>query len=257
MFPALPSLAVMDRLLAAACDHGEELMQSARRTDTGDSWASPDIPAHQDLTGLSHGASGPALALGELAKATGITAFRVGAERALRYERSCFDPGAGNWPDFRKSRPDGFESATFATLWCHGATGIGLTRLRLAEALGDAASSDEGHRAMKTVEGAVERALTVPDTKWCLCHGIAGNADALLTAGRSIGSAVYVEIARRVGRAGAERIGRWIESGATEIPLGLMTGLAGAGLFYLRLHDESVPSVLMPRREDWISPVCV
>jgi lantibiotic modifying enzyme len=232
-----------DELTAAAAAHGRALMRTARRSDEGDSWASPNIPAERDLTGLSHGASGPAWALGELAAATGEPSFREGAHRALQYERTLFDPAAGNWPDFRTNRPSGFEVAPFATLWCHGATGIGLARLRLSELLDDPLCEKEARLAMLAVEKAVKRALDTPGVDWSLCHGITGNADALLTAGRSTESASYLELARAVGRAGAARLERWIHPGAAEIPIGLMTGLAGIGLFHLRLCDDGVPSV--------------
>jgi hypothetical protein len=31
-----------------------------------------------------------------------------------------------------------------------------------------------------------------------------------------------------------------------------MVGLAGTALFYLRLHDPSIPSLLLPRPDEWI-----
>jgi hypothetical protein len=67
-----------------------------------------------------------------------------------------------------------------------------------------------------------------------------GNADVLALIGRHDDR----ELVEQVGLFGAER---FEAEGPTY--LGLMTGLAGIGHFYLRLHDESVPSPL------WISPV--
>ena len=233
-----------DELVAAARAHGEALIKTARRTDEGDSWESPDIPAERDLTGLSHGASGPAWALGELAAATGERVFREGAGRALQYETACFDPIAGNWPDFR-TRSDGFDPAPSATLWCHGATGIGLARLRLAELLEDPSCARDARLAMSAVKKAVKRALPDPRVDWSLCHGITGNADALLTAARSSESAAYLHIARCVGKAASARLERWIGAGANGTPIGMMSGLAGIGLFCLRLCDDRIPSVQM------------
>ncbi|MGH9119902.1 MAG: lanthionine synthetase LanC family protein [Acidimicrobiales bacterium] len=237
-----------DRLLTLAAEIGADLMGRAHRTGRGDSWPAPRIKATHDLTGLSHGAAGPALALAELSVATGSREFRRGAERAVAYERSWYDPSSGNWPDFRADRPEGAEPASCATLWCHGATGIGLTRLRLAAVFDDASMAAEARQAMTTVRSAVERSLRASGPSWCLCHGLAGNADALLHAGSVSNdpvAAACLETANAVGRAGTKRIRSWTTPGADGLPFGLMTGLAGIGLFLLRLCDPTIPSPLL------------
>lgn len=231
-----------EALLRVAADVGTGLMATANRTGAADSWASADIPAEQDLTGLSHGAAGPAWALAELAHATGRAEFRSGSARALAYERSCFDPVAVNWPDFRSERRANSTPSGFSTVWCHGATGIGLTRSRIAELLDDRESAMEATHAIKTVRAAVERSLARPDPSWGLCHGLAGNADALLQMSAIVGSEADRELAREVAAAGAASMNAW---DAADQPLGLMTGIAGIGAFYLRLLDPAIPSVLL------------
>jgi hypothetical protein len=59
----------------------------------------------RNLTGFSHGAPGMGWELVELWRATGEARFRAAGEEAFRYERSCFDPQARNWPDFREDAP--------------------------------------------------------------------------------------------------------------------------------------------------------
>ena len=49
-----------------------------------------------------HGASGVALALFELAAATGELRFREAAERGFEYEQQYFSSRHNNWPDFRE-----------------------------------------------------------------------------------------------------------------------------------------------------------
>jgi len=91
--------------------------------------------------------------------------------------------------------------------------------------------------ALNTTRTAI--ASFVPGTDFCLCHGVAGNADILQLVDR-------VEDRTLVERAAAfvmEKLGAFAER-----PPGLMTGWAGAGQFYLRLVDASVPSPL------WIGP---
>ncbi len=229
-------------LLKVAADVGTRLMATANRTGAADSWTSAQIPADQDLTGLSHGAAGPAWALAELAHASGRVEFRSGSERARAYERSCFDPVAVNWPDFRKDRRANSTSSGFSTVWCHGATGIGLTRSRIAQLLDDQESAMEAAQAIGTVRAAIERSLARADPSWGLCHGLAGNADALLQMAPDVGSGADRELAHEVGMAASA--GR-NDCGAADQPLGLMTGIAGIGAFYLRLLDLANPSALL------------
>jgi lantibiotic modifying enzyme len=96
----------------------------------------------------------------------------------------------------------------------------------------------ERDTALETTRAALIKDLEVK-TDFCLCHGMAGNADILTL----IGQDEDRELAEQIGHLNAERI----EAG-DPLELGLMTGLSGLGHFYLRLHDRSVPSPL------WISP---
>jgi lantibiotic modifying enzyme len=97
------------------------------------------------------------------------------------------------------------------------------------------------------------------DADLSLCHGIAGNAEVLAaghgvltreeTAGAEPRSSEPAGLLERAARACGHRISRrrvgW-EEDPDDQP-GLMLGLAGVGLFLLRLHDPSVPSPLLLR----------
>ena len=77
---------------------------------------------NRDLTGLSHGASGVALALFELAAATGELRFREAAERGFEYEQQYFSSRHNNWPDFRELMLNTPEAQwNYSLTWCHGA----------------------------------------------------------------------------------------------------------------------------------------
>jgi lantibiotic modifying enzyme len=141
--------------------------------------------------------------------------------------------------------------------WCHGATGIGFSRLGLL-ALGN-------HRAGAGAGGArnagagrladdigIAVAATLADgfgRDHSLCHGDLGSLDFLLSAARRLGDREILERTYRLAAgvlssiaAGGWRFG--VASGAE--PPGLMVGLAGIGYGLLRLAlPEQVPSVLL------------
>jgi len=230
------------RWIECAAAHGDLLVAEAVRADNGWSWKT--IAGSRNLTGLSHGTAGIGWALIELGKATGEARFREAGIEAFRYERNCFNQSARNWPDFRHDPP------TFPVLWCHGAGGIGFSRLRAWQILGDEESLAEARAALATVSDAL------PSTGgFCLCHGVAGNADLLLYGAQVLGEERWRAIAETAARQGIERYERrsvpWPGGlpGQNELP-GLMLGLAGIAYFYLRLADPAVPTVLLAGLSD-------
>lgn len=239
-------------LLEAARRHGLRLIERAKRSERGWSWS--DMPAQtQGLCGLSHGAAGIAWALLALHRATGEAAFLAASSEAMRYERSWFNGSEQNWPDLRSlydpTLGDG-KRLTYMSAWCHGAPGIGLARLASHALTHDQQQLAEVHSALRTTAAGLQLALTTGQGNFSLCHGLAGNAELLLDAGRALGEAAHIELAQQVGRLGAARHGHteapWPCGvlGGGETP-SLMLGLAGIGHFYLRLHDARLPSVLL------------
>jgi lantibiotic modifying enzyme len=255
---AIPALLELGRrhgdrsLERAAAAHGDFLLDRARRGEEGWSWHTLDSPVVRDLTGYSHGAAGIGLALAELAAATGDARYGEGADGAFRYEAAWFLPEQGNWPDFRLFGPhDPAAAPACALAWCHGAPGIGLSRLRAWALTGSAARLAEARAALETTLRALDATASgAPGMGMSLCHGDAGNAELPLYAARILGEAGLAGRAERVGRVGLERYGAtgapWPcgVPGGGETP-GLMLGLAGIGHFYLRLYDPSVPSALI------------
>src|SRR5262249_15431100 len=144
--------------------------------------------------------------------------------------------------------------ASFATAWCHGAPGIALARLRAHQLLKTDIYRTEAITALQTTREAVETGLLTGTGTYCLCHGLAGNADILLHGHQLLGKegAKGETLARKVARAGIERYAQtgreWPCGPAGETP-SLMLGLAGIGYFCLRISDGNLPSVLMLQRE--------
>jgi hypothetical protein len=81
--------------------------------------------------------------------------------------------------------------------------------------------------------------LTHAPVDLCLCHGAAGTGDVLLSAAAGPEHR-RARLAREIGRYGMDYVGgSWAETPD------LFTGLAGVGMFYLRLSDPAVASPLL------------
>jgi lantibiotic biosynthesis protein len=241
----------------------DELLQAADKSAAGYSWRSSGLPANCRLTGFSHGTAGIGYALLELFQATGASKYREAAIQAFQYERYWFDARTGNWPDFRRVSAPGKRNKrhlTFATHWCHGAPGIALSRLRAYELMGDEVCKAEAITALHTTHEALKQALQSGPGDFSLCHGLAGNAEALRYGFRVLGPerAQDEALAAAVAQVGRERYATrpgapWPGETGGETP-GLMLGLAGTGYFYLRLNNAAIPSILIPRYEDGLVP---
>lgn len=237
---ALYESAPSDSVLLAAIRCGDKLIRSTCHTACGLAWLSPlsDLP----LGGFSHGASGIAWALLKLSEVSGEIRFRQTAMGALEYERGLFDAGMGNWADLRTREEGGRASASTMSAWCHGAAGIGLSRLCI---LADE-NSDVVHRE---ITQAVETTLTSGfGDNHSLCHGDLGNLDFILQASEVLNNDTWRAAAQHMTARVLDDVERngWKCGIAkpTEIP-GLMTGLAGIGYGMLRLAEPNmVPSVL-------------
>ena len=244
------------RWLDHACDLGHDLVRRGRKRGRRLSWGSPTVRGEAHLTGLSHGAAGAALALIELARVTGDSSFREATTAAFAYEQHVFDAEEQNWPDYRAlpARPRRAQSTPFATFWCHGAPGIALSRLRSIELSGDPAAREDAQIALGTTERAVRGALRNHTGNFSLCHGLAGNAEVLTEGPRVLGSEcpAGAGVARQGAETGVERYGSagsWPSGAYGGQTPSLFLGLAGVGLFYLRLANPAVPSVVVIRPE--------
>jgi lantibiotic modifying enzyme len=234
-----------DAMAEAAVTAAEWLLSSARRGRTGWSWRSPGLRNQHDLTGLSHGAAGVAVAFVEAYGLSGDERFAAGAGNAMLYENGWLDPEKGNWPDFRENPAGG---RTYVTLWCHGAPGIALSRLHAYERLGETRWREDAMLALATTARETRRLADGGGTDFSLCHGLAGNAESFQEARRVLGT--ESDVPALVAGHGRERYARtgaaWPCGTHTEETPNLMLGLAGIGHFYLRLATPQVPSVLLP-----------
>jgi lantibiotic modifying enzyme len=245
------------RFGAEALRLAAELAEAAERSGTHGSdasWAAQAGIGRGNLTGFSHGASGAACALLEVAAVTGEAELAAVARQAFSYERALFDATVRNWPDLRVRHPAAKESSgppSYPVMWCHGAAGIALARLRAYELTRLSDLKHEAEVALETTFAHTEAVLRAGTGVYALCHGLAGNAEILERGYRVLGpsGAKWHDLALAVASSGIERFGRPGQAWPGGIPDGetpsLMLGLAGAGMFYLRLHDPAIGSALL------------
>jgi type 2 lantibiotic biosynthesis protein LanM len=222
---------------------GEHLLAQSRLGPEGHrSWLGQGSGARgpaQALNGMSHGAAGFAYALAALAAATGREDFAQAAAECVAFEDASYDAAHRNWPDLRGSE------AHWPCQWCHGALGIGLSRLAIAKTgVLDAAPLAADIR--NAVAGAEHNRFTPVDT---LCCGTLGGVEFFCAAGGALGRGDLRERASRELMAAVERAAatgdyRW-NNGKRQFNLGLFRGLSGVGYTLLRQIDASLPNVLV------------
>jgi len=234
------------RILDTAIQCGDRLLACAQKMTVGIGWKPVGV-GKKPLTGFSHGAAGIAWVLLELAAVTGEERFQEAAQNAIAYERSLFSPDVGNWSDLREFETTVLSGSqgqiNYMTAWCHGATGIGLARLRSLPYLKDTETRAEIDTALKTT-------LTQGfGMNHSLCHGDLGNLELLLQASLTLNDSQWQEHLNRLSAMILHSIDEygWL----CGVPLGvetpgLMTGLAGIGYQLLRLaQPDYIPSVLV------------
>jgi lantibiotic modifying enzyme len=249
--PLLALAAQLDRpaLRDLAMQLGRRTIATATRNDEGWSWpvAAGAIEAARPLTGLAHGAAGIGWSLLELGHASGAGEMIEAAHQAFRYEDRWFRTAEDNWPDFRDE--DG-DDAPSCVAWCHGAPGIGLTRLRAVE-LGFESYRADAEAAMRTTRSALADRDAWVDGDFSLCHGHGGLGGILSYASRVLGRPELAQLVSEAAAAGAARFADEPASWPCGVRRGsnpsLMIGLAGIGYFFLGLADPALPSVLLVR----------
>jgi Lanthionine synthetase C-like protein/HopA1 effector protein family len=236
---------------------GRTLLGRAIEVDGVSTWRG-GAHARAPLTGLAHGGAGIALALAELAAATGDVVYRTAASRAVEYERRCFSRTHRNWPDFRRPIPTNVRARRgrrYATAWCHGAPGIALARMRMWKLLGEGDLLAEAVVGFETTLRSLEWLIGCETERMVLCHGLSGNLMIVRKLEQQglvlpMEHAATVNAASRHLRAaaGLARVDRSLSRWIRETP-SLLTGAAGIGSFLLSeagADGETGPGASIP-----------
>lgn len=233
------------------CAHrcARHLLQHAKHEASGLSWPlkRPE-EATANLTGFSHGASGIGWALILLGCATNQQDYIAAGRQAFAYEALHFDQNERDWYDLRTNgSPANQNGLHFANAWCNGSAGIGLSRIASWALLGqnDDVLLKEAHLALAATLRNFHKLGN--DT---LCHGKAGNAELFLRFARLKDAPAFqmeANVQAQIQWRNFERAATWTFGGVgSNVFPGLMLGLAGLGLHFLRLaYPERVPSPLL------------
>jgi hypothetical protein len=246
---------------------GDHLISIASRDPEGLSWATMRSSSIRNLNGYAHGAAGIGHGLLELYAATGEGQYRYAAEQAFLYERHFFNAAESNWPDLRHTELGEYQfegrmdelrerqrsgnglppqPPRYMAAWCHGAPGIGFSRLRAYQLLGDPLYLEEARASFVNVEQSISDELGM---NYSLCHGRGGNAETLVEGARVLGEPSLLGPAHAIALSGIERYENtgkpWPcgTMGSVSDP-GLLLGESGIGMFLLRLARPEIPSVL-------------
>lgn len=251
---------------------GELIITKARHHPFGRcSWGPPTGLFSRDLCGYAHGASGFAAALMELWALTNEDVYRHVALKAIAYENAQFSEENQTWPDLRALsfqellKSEGWQNLkyriergeqvqtdtpTFTDVWCHGAPGIGLSRIRGYQLWGLPDLLQDAQVALN----ATIRVLSGRLGNYSLCHGIFGLLETLV-----LGSHVRGAPGERVlVDSFITRALENYETAASQWPCGtpgwrndpsLMLGISGIGHFLLRIANPQLKSLLAPHRD--------
>lgn len=200
-------------------------------------WAGINVGANP-INGMSHGAAGFSAAFSGLAKFTNRDDFSNAAVECIEFENVSFSTDKGNWPDYRPH-----SQMRWVCQWCHGACGIGLSRLLAKE---------YGLDSKVSVDADINNAIICTEANWpnnmdTLCCGTMGSIELLREAGKhkfKTGKStlmMILEIHRRSRNAGDYL---WA-SGDENFNLSLFNGISGIGYTILRELNPSLPNILI------------
>lgn len=265
-------------LLDAIDSSIRHLVDNANHGPTGLYW--DRSPQHiNGLCGFSHGAAGVGFVFLELGYYFQNEIFYRIAEQAFLYERYFFNQTKSrkNWPDLRKGiytddnylehqkaflegDLDFFTIGGDMNAWCHGAAGIGLSRLRAYQLLKKPIYKNE-------VQIAVEKTILTdidsenPYPPFILCHGGGGSAELFLSAYQLFKDEKYFRLAKKIAvnaLAFQKKHNHYLSGYKVKDKIedtSLFMGNAGIGYFLLRMIDPlHVPSILAPIISSSLSP---
>ena len=170
------------------------------------------------------------LAYSYLLKHTGDKKYRDKIYRMLKYEDSLYSENEGNWKDLRRE-----ENACYhSNVWCHGGSGILLSRLALLCL--DVFKDDEIVR--KDIQRGIRcLSLWEKEERLCICHGLTGIYLIYKACARVLKKSDYYFEAEKVRKKILETKKIKVqEAGSTS----LMTGFGGLAVVLCEADDDLI-----------------
>lgn len=229
----------------AIVDGGEYLLKNAQASQKGLSWKTLATQG-PNLTGYSQGSAGIIHALAEVHAVHAENRYLEAIEKAVLYENSFYSTKFRNWKDLRiLHQKHARRSRVYRTnAWCHGASGIGLSRLRTYQLTDlEFLKSD----IMKSAETITQIKFENTDV-YTLCHGLTGDLLQL----RALENFLKKDELTQNLHFGLTKLNTSLQN----LPLpdskdhflqnpSFMQGWAGIGYFLLLLQKPDLPNVLM------------
>jgi lantibiotic modifying enzyme len=225
--------------LAASAGACAAYLMNAQEPDGG--WTLPEgAPgaSGERYTGFAHGAAGIMAFLGSYAAATGNAAAEAAWRRAEAWLVSRARRGRGG----KMQWPQSDSQPASAAWWCHGAPGIALGWLCVAQAQGTAAVAQEHLREALEALPPKLHADSLSQ-----CHGLAGIGEVYLEAHHVLQEERWRQRAADIAnvivvlfRKRANQPWYFSPDEATDDADGLMLGTAGILHFLLRYHHSAV-----------------
>ena len=190
------------------------------------------------MTGFAHGYAGIALAFAEYGDYTNDERYTDLAAKTVETENKYFSDEVNNWKDLR-------ENGGFGNYWCHGAPGIGLSRIMMKRLRGfehnDTVSEDILHGLHHIMKDGF-----AADMDHSLCHGTFGSMDMLMTYAKALDSKELKETAslaaeRYINEIKTEGFKPGIK-GMSATP-SIMTGITGIAYTLIRLAHPEMPAI--------------
>jgi lantibiotic biosynthesis protein len=250
---AIISLAAIQRELPnekfedIICSGGEYLLANASQNKNGVSWQTLSTKG-PNLTGYSQGNAGIIHALSEVYAVSRDSKYLEAIERGISYENSYYSEKYNNWKDLRSlhqphsrvSTGDGYNT----NAWCHGAAGIGLSRLRTYQLTNQDFILDDISKASKTLLNKSFENNQI----FSLCHGLLGDLYTLNTLNLFLKEN---EITEKI-EDGFNKLTPLMESltfpdsknHLLQNP-SFMQGWAGIGYFFLSISSQKLPNVFI------------
>lgn len=206
----------------------------AKHWDDKEAWKSDMFPKHH-LNGMSHGISGIIYALFKARKYSKNVQLDSLIQKAIYIEDQGID--GNNWVDLRNRRNRKKMDFPNPAHWCHGAPGIGLSRIILNSEF-DTKQDIELSKSCVLEEG-----IGGSD---CLCHGSLGNLDLFVEDYLINNNQQSLQIARKIATNLCTK-DNWVSGIPQKVTVfGIMTGLSGMAYELLRiLYPKEVPSILL------------
>jgi hypothetical protein len=241
------------RYLARAGEAGERILAAAERRRQGLCWRNPlDGRVH---FGLAHGASGVALFLLHLYRATRDDRWRTAAEAAVRFDLGRAENPRGRMLQWREHEESG---TTMIPYWLHGSAGVASVLTRFCALLGE---PEYGALAARCAAYAHASKFAFQPTQF---EGLAGLGEAALDLFVLIGEERFLRTAYGLAESillyGVERAEGLAFPGRALLRLSTDygTGSAGIGLFLHRLlhpgprrfHDLAAPAAAAARQAE-------